>query len=68
MTFVTVSNNCEQLALLSQLLISLIPGCTIHQSCDPMRAIQHVSCRKVDAMFADADIVPTARMRQLFLL
>ena len=57
MTFVTVSNNCEQLALLSRLLITLIPGCTIHQSCDPMRAIQHVSCRKVDAMFADADTV-----------
>lgn len=57
MTFVTVMNNCEQLALLSQLLITLIPGCTIHQSCDPMRAIQHVSCRKVDAVFADADTI-----------
>ena len=57
MTFVTVSNNCEQLASLRQLLITLTPGCTIHQSCDPMRAIQHVSCKKVDAMFADADTI-----------
>ena len=57
MTLITVSNNYGQLAFLSQLLISLIPGCTIHQCCDPMRAIQHLACRKVDAMFADADTI-----------
>ncbi len=56
MTFVTVSNNREQLAVLSQLLVSLIPGCTIHQNCDPMRAICCLSRQKVDAVFADADI------------
>ena len=57
MTFVTVSKNYEQLAFLSHLLISLIPGCTIHRCCDPMRAIQHISSRKVDATFADADTI-----------
>ena len=56
MTFVTVSNNREQLAVLCQLLVSLIPGCTIHQNCDPMRAICCLSRQKVDAVFADADI------------
>ena len=57
MTIVTVGNSSEQLTTLSRLLIALIPGCTIHQSCDPMRAMQHISCRKVDAVFADADTI-----------
>ena len=56
MTFVTVSNNREQLAVLSQLLVALMPGCTIHQNCDPMRAICCLSRQKVDAVFADADL------------
>ena len=55
MTFVTVSNNREQLAILSQLLVTLMPGCTIHQNSNPMRAIQCLSNQKVDAVFADAD-------------
>ena len=55
MTFVTVNVNREQLTLLSQLLITLFPGCTIHQNRDPMRAIGCLSSRKVDAVFADAD-------------
>ena len=57
MTFVTVSVNRDQLALLSQLLVTLFPGCTVHQSCDPMRAIQRLSFQKVDAVIADADTV-----------
>ena len=55
MTFTTVSSNREQSALLSQLLLMAFPGCTIHQSRDPARAIQHLSTQKVDAMFMDAD-------------
>ena len=56
MTFVTVSIHREQLTLLIQLLVAVFPGCTIHQSRDPMRAIRHLSNQKVDAVFADADI------------
>ena len=55
MTFATVSVNREQLALLSQWLIKVFPGSTIHQSRDPKRTIQHLSSEKVDAVFADAD-------------
>ena len=55
MTFVTVSVNREQLSSLSRLLVTLFPGCTIHQSRDPMRAIQRVSHKDVDAVFADVD-------------
>ena len=55
MTFANVSVNKQQLALLSQLLLTAFPGCTIHQSRDPMRTIQHVSSGKIDAVFADAD-------------
>ena len=56
MTFANVSVNQEQLALLSQLLLMAFPGCTIHQSRDPMRAMRCLSNQKVDAVFADADI------------
>ena len=55
MTFANVCVNQEQLTLLSQLLITAFPGCTIHQSRDPNRTIQHLSNQKVDAVFADAD-------------
>ena len=60
MTFITVSDNHEQLALLSQLLVTLIPGCTIHQNSNPMRAIRCLSYQKVDAVFADADTCANA--------
>ena len=55
MTFATVSDNRQQLLFLSHLLLSAYPGCTIHQSRDPMRAAQHLSTQDVDAVFADAD-------------
>ena len=55
MTFVTVSIHQEQLTLLSQLLVAVFPGCTIHQNRDPVRAMRHFSNQKVDAVFADAD-------------
>ena len=55
MTFTTVSINREQSAMLSQLLLLAFPGCTIHQSRDPGRAIQHLATQKIDAMFMDAD-------------
>ena len=57
MTFVTVSINRQQLTLLSQILVTLFPGCTIHQSRDPMRAIHQLSYQEVDAVFADVDTV-----------
>ena len=57
MTFVTVSVNREQLSLLSRLLVTLFPGCTIYQSRDPMRAIQRLPYHEVDAVFADVDTV-----------
>lgn len=59
-TFVTISDNREQLAILSRLLIALIPGCTIHQNSNPMRAIRCLSHQKVDAVFADADTCANA--------
>ena len=55
MTFANVCVNQEQLTLLSHLLLAAFPGCTIHQSRDPKRTIQHLSDHKVDAVFADAD-------------
>ena len=55
MTFANVSVNREQLTLLSQLLLMAFPGCVIHQSCDPVRTITHLSTQKVDAVFVDAD-------------
>ena len=56
MTFATVSVNREQSTLLSQLLLTVFPGCTIYRSSDPMRAIQHLTTRKADAVFADVEI------------
>ena len=55
MTFATVSGNREHLSLLSQSLVTAFPGCTIHQSRDPMRTMQQLSSQKVDAVFADSD-------------
>lgn len=56
MTFVTVSENREQLSVLSRLLVKLFPGCTIHQSHDPVRAMRQLSNQTVDAIFVDEDI------------
>ena len=68
MTFANVSVNQEQLTALSQLLLAAFPGCTIHQSRDPARIIQHLSSRKIDAVFADADTcsdwIPILRKHQ----
>ena len=58
MTFANVSVNREQLSLLSQLLLTVFPGCVIHQSCDPVRTMMHLSTQKVDAVFADSDTYP----------
>ena len=58
MTFANVCANQEQLTLLSQLLLTVFPGCIIHQSRDPQRTIRHLSSQKVDAVFADADTCP----------
>ena len=58
MTFANVNVNREQLTLLSQLLLTAFPGCVIHQSCDPVRTITHLSTQKIDAVFADADTYP----------
>ena len=55
MTFANVSVNQEQLTTLSQLLLAAFPGCTIHQSRDLARTVQHLSSGKIDAVFADAD-------------
>ena len=55
MTFANVSVNQELLTLLSQLLLAAFPGCTIHQSRNPVRAMQHISSGNIDAVFADAD-------------
>lgn len=55
MTFANVCVNQEQLTWLSHLLLAAFPGCTIHQSRNPMRTMQHLSDRKVDAVFVDAD-------------
>ena len=58
MTFANVNVNREQLTLLSQLLLTAFPGCVIHQSCDPVRTITHLSTQKIDAVFADAETYP----------
>ena len=58
MTFANVSVDREQLTWLSQLLLTSFPGCVIHQSCDPVRTISHLSEQKVDAVFVDADTHP----------
>jgi hypothetical protein len=58
MTFANVCVNREQLTLLSQLLLTVFPGCVIHQSCDPVRTITHLSTQKIDAVFVDADAHP----------
>jgi hypothetical protein len=58
MTFANVSINREQLILISQLLLTAFPGCVIHQSCDPARTITHLSTKKVDAVFTDAEAYP----------
>ena len=58
MTFANVGVNREQLMLLSQLLLTAFPGCVIHQSCDPVRTITHLSTQKIDAVFVDADTYP----------
>ncbi len=58
MMFANVSVNREQLTLLSQLLLTAFPGCVIHQSCDPVRTITHLSTQKIDAVFVDADTHP----------
>lgn len=58
MTFANVGVNREQLTLLSQLLLTAFPGCVIHQSCDPVRTITHLSTQKIDAVFVDADMYP----------
>ena len=58
MTFANVGVNREQLTLLSQLLLTAFPGCVIHQSCDPVRTMTHLSTQKIDAVFVDADTYP----------
>ena len=55
MTFANVSVNRERVTSLSQLLLTVFPGCVIHQSCDPMRTVKHLSTQKIDAVFVDAD-------------
>ena len=55
MTFVAISVNREQLALLSRFLVTIFPGCTIYQGSDPMRALLRLSNQKVEAVFEDAD-------------
>ena len=56
MVFVTVSENREQLTGLTQLLVRLMPGCTIHQNYDPVRAIRCFAKQKVDVVFVDGDV------------
>ena len=58
MTFANVSVSREQLASVSQLLLTVFPGCVIHQSRDLVRTIKHLSTQKVDAVFTDADTYP----------
>ena len=55
MTFANVSVNRERVTSLSQLLLTVFPGCVIHQSCDPMRTVKHLSSQKIDAVFVDSD-------------
>lgn len=56
MTFATVSDDRQQLAALSQLLIRVFPGSTIHQNRDPMQMAQRLSSRGVDVILADRDL------------
>ena len=56
MVFVTVSTNEEQITLLTDFLLTLTPGCTIHRNRDPVRAMRPLSHEKVDCLFADAEI------------
>ena len=58
MTFANVSVNREQVTLLSQLLLKAFPGCIIHQSCNPVRTMTHLSSQELDAVFVDADAHP----------
>ena len=58
MTFANVGVNREQLTWLSQLLLTAFPGCVIHQSCDPVWTITHLSTQKIDAVFVDTDTYP----------
>lgn len=58
MTFANVSVDREHVTWLSQLLLAAFPGCVIHQSCDPVRTVSHLSTKKVDAVFVDADTHP----------
>ena len=58
MIFANVSVDREQLTILSQLLLTVFPGCVIHQSCDPVRTMARLSTQKVDAVFTDADTYP----------
>ena len=58
MIFANVSVDREQLTFLSQLLLTVFPGCVIHQSCDPVRTMARLSTQKVDAVFTDADTYP----------
>ena len=58
MKFANVSINREQLTRSSQLILTAFPGCVIHQSCDPVRTIKHLSTQKIDAVFTDADTYP----------
>lgn len=58
MTFANISVNREQITWLSQLLLTAFPGCVIHQSCDPVRTMTHLSTQRIDAVFADADTYP----------
>ena len=55
MTFANIGVNREQLALLSRLLLTAFPGCVIHQSSDPVRAMTRLSAQKIDAVFVDVD-------------
>ena len=69
MTFANISVDQEQRTLLSQVLLTVFPGCTIHQSRDPMRTVQHISSGKIDIVFTDADacsdLIPTLRARKM---
>ena len=58
MTFIICNVNRQQVTLFGRLLIELFPGCTIHQSCDPMRVIQRLSSQNVDAVFVDSHTLP----------
>lgn len=56
MVFANVSTDREQLIIISQLLLSTFPGCVIHQSCNPVQTMTHLSTQKFDAVFVDADV------------